>query len=145
MVDVRVAHLTDGASASQRMAAGPSVSARIIYMEGITFEAAEITPVSRQFGKSTSGLLVIRELRADQRIMHVSGSDRLTLKYHQIGFARGIGQNLEQACEISLTLPAWIASLHEVNVRIRNSVSEPRSSHQLTSCLGDHRIRFERS
>src|ERR1035438_3266960 len=58
---------------------------------------------------------------------------------------RGVGQNLEQACEISLTFARLDRSLHEVNVRIRNSVVRTSILAPAYKLLGDHRIRFERS
>ena len=90
-------------------------------------------------GRITAGLPVIRELRPDQLIMYVSGHGRLTPKY-QIGF-RGVGQNLEQACKISLTVARLDRSLHEVNVGIRNSVVRTSILAPAYKLLGDHRIR----
>jgi hypothetical protein len=58
--------------------------------------------------------------------------------------AGGVGQNLEQAREISLTLARLHRSLHEVKVRIGNRVvrtSIPAPAYKLP---GDHGIRFER-
>jgi hypothetical protein len=50
------------------------------------------------------------------------GSGRLTTKISN-WLARGVGQNLEQACDIFLTLSRPDRSLHEVNVRIWNGVA----------------------
>ena len=58
--------------------------------------------------------------------------------------AGGGGQDLEQACEISLTFARLDRSLHEVNVRIRNSVIRTSILAPAYKLLGDHGICFQR-
>src|SRR5580704_15664460 len=58
---------------------------------------------------------------------------------------RCLGQNLEQACEIGLTFARQDGPLHDVNVRIGNSVVRTSILAPAFKLLGDYRIRFERS
>ena len=74
-----------------------------------------------------------------------SSTRRFNVRPFSESFEARAGQNLEQACEISLAFARLDRSLHEVNVRIGNSVVRTSILTPANKLLGDHRIRFERS